>query len=71
MLNVSIDLSTLIAKAPRECWVALNEEGNKLLGWGETIDEAMKKAKESGVDDPLMIWSPSENITRVLSLRCA
>ena len=40
------DLSVLLSKAPRNCWLALNQEQTALVGRGETMDEAVKDAGE-------------------------
>lgn len=52
------DLSTLLAKAPRNCWLALNEEQTSVVGRGETIAEAVKEASQNGVQDPIVLWAP-------------
>jgi hypothetical protein len=52
------DISELLAKAPRNCWLALNEEETAVVGRGETMQEAVEEAKKNGVDDPIVIWAP-------------
>jgi hypothetical protein len=52
------DLSLLLAKSPRNCWLALNEEQTRVVGRGETMEEAVKDANTNGVADPIVIWSP-------------
>ena len=52
------DLSTLLAKAPRDCWLALNEEQTAVVGRGETMAEAVKEANANGVQDPIVMWAP-------------
>jgi len=54
------DLSTLLEKAPRNCWLALNEDETKLVGRGETVQEAVDEAKKNGVGDPIIIWAPKK-----------
>jgi hypothetical protein len=60
-----VDLSELLANAPRNCWLALNEEETKIVGRGETIQEAVKEAKEAGVSDPIVVWSRKEWVASV------
>lgn len=60
-----VDLSELLAKAPRNCWLALNEEETAVVGRGESIEEAMAEAKGVGVNDPIILWSPKEWATSV------
>jgi hypothetical protein len=52
------DLSILLSKAPRNCWLALNEEQTAVVGRGETMMEAVKDANSNGVQDPIVIWAP-------------
>jgi hypothetical protein len=52
------DLSVLLEKAPRNCWLALNEDQTEVVGRGETMEEAVKEAKKNGVDDPIIMWAP-------------
>lgn len=64
-----LDLSTILSDAPRDCWLALNEDGSKLIAWGETMEDAVNKAKANGVDEPLMCWSADKAISRILGAR--
>jgi hypothetical protein len=61
-----VDFSAILTDAPRDCWLALSEDGSKLVAWGETMEDAVNKAKANGVDEPLMYWSPDEAISRIL-----
>jgi hypothetical protein len=61
-MNNIIDLSVVLSSAPRECWLAINEDGTKIIAWRETIEDTVRKAKEAGVDEPLMYWSPNEAV---------
>jgi len=61
------DLSVLLEKAPRECWLALTQDEKKIVGRGEDIAEAIEEAKENGEDDPLLLWSPKSWIPVVYS----
>lgn len=53
-----VDLFTVLSKAPRNCWLALNEEETAVVGRGETIDDAVKEATKNGVPDPIVVWAP-------------
>jgi len=53
-----IDLTPVLAGAPRNCWLALNEKETEIVGRGETMTEAVEEAKKHGVDDPIVIWAP-------------
>lgn len=52
------DLSILLSKAPRDCWLALNEDQTAVVGRGETLTEAVREANANGVQDPIVIWAP-------------
>ena len=52
------DLSKVLEKAPRDCWLALAKDASKVVGRGENIEEAVREAKENGEDDPLVVWAP-------------
>lgn len=53
-----IDLSNLLSGAPRDCWIALDEEQATVVGRGQTMEEAVKDANANGVADPIVIWAP-------------
>ena len=58
-------LSAILLEAPRNCWLALNEEQTAVVGAGRTIEEAIEKAKAKGVEDPIIIWAPKEWIPSI------
>jgi hypothetical protein len=57
--------SRLLLDSPKNCWLALNEEENKVVGSGPTLNEAISTARKNGIEDPLLIWSPQEWSSRV------
>lgn len=59
------DISSVLEKAARDCWLALNQGETKVVGRGENIQEALEDAKENGEDDPVLIWAPKEWISSV------
>jgi hypothetical protein len=61
-----LDLSNVLTNAPRDCWLALTEDGTKLVAWGETMEDVVAKAKAQGTDEPLLCWSPDKSISRIL-----
>ncbi len=52
------DLAGLLSNAPRDCWLALNEDETAVVGRGETIAEAVEEARKNNVEDPIVIWAP-------------
>jgi hypothetical protein len=59
------DLSVILEKAPRDCWLALTQDETRVIGRGENIIEAVADAKEHGEDDPHLIWAPETWIPAV------
>lgn len=59
------DFSRMLLDSPKNCWLALNEQENKVVGSGATFQEAVSAAKMNGIEDPLLIWSPQEWSSRV------
>jgi len=53
-----VDLSVILAEAPRNRWLALNEEQTAVVAVGKTLREALEKAKENGFPDPIIMWAP-------------
>ncbi len=64
----AIDLTELLANAPRDRWLALNEDETAIVGSGETIQEAVSEATKAGVIDPIICWSPRERVPAVLEV---
>ncbi len=60
-----VDLSQILANAPRNCWLALNEDQTEVIGRGETIKEAVAEARGKGIEDPIILWSPKALIPAI------
>jgi hypothetical protein len=67
----AVDLSELLRKAPRNCWLALSDDESRIVARGESIAEALEEARKAGVEDPVMVWSPKTWIPIVLEGDCA
>ena len=52
------DLAALLARAPRNCWLALNEDETAVVGRGETLEEAVDEARKNKVEAPIVVWAP-------------
>ena len=59
------DLSTILAKAGRNRWLALNECETEVVAESESIDEVIELATQAGVNDPILMWAPPEWIELV------
>jgi hypothetical protein len=65
MENKISNFSQILLKSPKNCWLALAEDESKVVATGLTLDEAEAKAKNEGIEDPLLIWSPENWAPRV------
>ncbi len=54
------NLSTVLANAGRDCWLALTDDESSVVGRGETPDEAVEEARRAGVQDPILVWAPKK-----------
>jgi predicted nuclease with RNAse H fold len=52
------NLAAVLADAPRNCWIALNEDETAIVSTANTLVNAVSEARAKGVDDPVVIWSP-------------
>ncbi len=49
-----INLSKLLSKY-KKGWLALSPDNKKLISTGNTLEEALDKAKEKGVENPSLL----------------
>ena len=56
------DLSLVLKNAPAGEWIALSLDETRIVGHGETIEEAVKAAKEAREDRHILIKMPPPNI---------
>ncbi len=59
------DISEVIRNAPRNCWLALNDDQSAVVGYGDTPDAAIDAAEAKGVQDPVLFWSPTNWVPSV------
>lgn len=65
-MQAYVDWGVLLKDAPRNCWLTLNEDETKVVGHGETIEQAIEMARKAGVTEPILFWSPDRLVPRVL-----
>lgn len=53
------DLSKILRPYHNE-WVALSSDEKKVIASGKTLKEALKEAREKGMDNPIMTKVPKE-----------
>ena len=49
------DISKLLIGVPKGAWVALSRDEDRLVAYAAELQEALKKAKEAGENDPVVI----------------
>jgi hypothetical protein len=49
--------------APLNAWVALSEDESRVIATGATYEEVVKKSEEAGVEEPILIKTPSSWIS--------
>jgi len=46
-------------------WAAISSDQEKLVGTGQTVEQALEAAKVSGEEKPFLVRVPSENSTLI------
>jgi hypothetical protein len=54
--------------APRDGWVAFSSDEERLVAYGNTYEEAVKKAEKNGEPDPVLLKVPKDWSMQVLSI---
>ena len=57
----------ILSEAKPNSWIALASDESKLVGRGDTYDEAVEDAEKHGETDPLLIQIPDSWEPRVFS----
>lgn len=55
---VAKDISKLLSGVPRGAWVALSSDEERLIVYAADLAEVVKRAKELGEPDPVIIRVP-------------
>jgi len=45
--------------APPNSWIALSEDESRIIAAGATYEEVVKKSREVGVEEPVLIMTPN------------
>lgn len=56
------DLSLVLKDAPAGKWIALSSDQTRIMGHGETVDDAVKEARLAGENNPVLIKMPLPNV---------
>ena len=60
------DISKLLAGVPKGAWVALSSDEDRVIAFASELQEALKKAKEAGESDPVVIRVPESDASTLL-----
>ena len=52
------DFSSLLAPIPKGSWVAISHDEQRIVAFAASLEEAVRKAKEVGEPDPIVIRVP-------------
>jgi hypothetical protein len=52
------NLAEVLTGAARNCWLALSGDETRIVGKGQTMEEAMEAAIKAGEEDPVIVWAP-------------
>ena len=59
-------LPRLLENIPKGAWVALSHEENRVLAYGAEFQEVLRKARETGEKDPVVIRVPQTDGSALL-----
>ena len=54
-----------LRNAKSERWVVLSEDESELVAEGASFEDAAKAAKEKGMNDPVVLFIPSDWVPRI------
>jgi hypothetical protein len=57
------DVSKLLVDVPKGAWVALSHDEERVVAYAAELPEAIRKAKELGEADPIVIRVPEATST--------
>ncbi len=50
----ALDLTAVLKDAPEGKWIALSEDWNTVVGTGDTVEDAIRVARENGEEKPFV-----------------
>jgi hypothetical protein len=60
------DVSKLLVNVPKGAWVALSKDEERLVAYAAELPDAIRKAKEAGEPDPVIIRVPEFDDTTLI-----
>ena len=53
-----IDLTQVLKDAPAGQWIALSKDESRIVATGDTVEEAIRAARENGEESPILMKVP-------------
>jgi hypothetical protein len=63
---VAKDISKLLSSVPEGAWVALSNDEERIVAYAAELQEALKKAKVVGEDEPVVLRVPEAGASTLL-----
>ena len=60
------DVSKLLVDIPKGAWVALSRDEEHVIAYAAELPEVLRKAKEAGEADPIVVRIPEQDGTTLL-----
>jgi len=60
------DLASIFANVPPGAWAAISSDEKRVLSYDADFGEAMRKAKEMGEEEPIMMRVPEKDAALIL-----
>lgn len=60
------DFSALLAQVPSGAWVAISQDGSRVIAYGPEMRDVMEKAQQAGENDPIITRVPQSNMALIL-----
>jgi hypothetical protein len=60
------NFSDLLAQVPSGAWVAISQDGLRVVAFGPEMRDVIEKAREAGENDPIITRVPQSNMALIL-----
>jgi Family of unknown function (DUF5678) len=60
------NFSELLAQVPSGAWVAISQDGLRIVAFGPEMRDVIEKAREVGETDPIITRAPQSNMALIL-----
>jgi hypothetical protein len=60
------NLSEMLAQVPSGAWVAISQDGSRVIAFAAEIKDVIEKAREAGETDPIITRAPQSNVAMIL-----